>query len=242
MPIVLIRVSSPLVILTLSEIASSISDAGTQAVSSRRFFLSLFKNRQTNKAKGEPPSCVIWRKSMPGGMVFRPLDLGHVCIDRVGWVGWIGSGQCRPEAQKFRQNFCEIRIAFERTRDGQTGGLIPGLLSQSPTRIRWMIINGNIGCAFGSLGSPSVCRPYECESFGGTFFRFCSATIAVLLRAGWHIMCWFSGGAPNQSISPPRTSSSSPGSSSARRHGRHKFLVGEVRLHHQLFRSSAGGC
>ena len=120
MPIVLIRVSSPLVILTLSEIASSISDAGTQAVSSRRFFSSLFKNRQTNKSQGEPPSCVIWWNPCQEAWYFAHGRLP--CLYRSGWMGWldwIRSIWTRgTKIKKFRQNLWEDPHCYMYERKG----------------------------------------------------------------------------------------------------------------------------
>ena len=57
------------------------------------FFSHFQKSGDERKPQGEPPSCVIWRNPCQEARYFHPLDADHVCIDRVGWVGWIGSGR-----------------------------------------------------------------------------------------------------------------------------------------------------
>ena len=85
---------SPLVTLTLSE--NHVIDQRRRYACSQFAPISslTFKNRETNESpKVSHLRASYLAESMSGGMVFRPLDADHVRIDRVGWVGWIGSGR-----------------------------------------------------------------------------------------------------------------------------------------------------
>ena len=91
---VLIRVFAPLVTLTLSE---------NHVIDQRRRYacnqVALISSPHFQKSADEANPKVSHLRASSGGIhareawYFHPLDLGHVCIDRVGWVGWIGSGR-----------------------------------------------------------------------------------------------------------------------------------------------------